>query len=100
MNEPINNAIDFLKIIRTQPEVIIRFIKKDKTIRMMKCTLQFDLIPKIKQPKKVDLAAILNLVKQNILRVFDLEKKEWRSIPYDRVEYLETPTKERFYIKK
>jgi hypothetical protein len=100
MADLINNAIDFLKKIRSEKQVTIRFIKKDNSVRMMKCTLQFDLIPKPKRPKKIDLPAILNLIKQDILHVFDLEKKEWRSVPFDRVEYLETPAKERFYIKK
>jgi hypothetical protein len=96
----ITSAIDFLKKIKSQDSVTIKFIKKDNTVRLMKCTLDFKQIEKTSHPKGINLPAILSLIQKNILRVFDLEKQEWRSVPFDRVEYLETPTKERFYYKK
>ena len=58
--------------------VTVTFTKKDGTERVMNCTLQAELLPpapvtESTEPKKER--------KENTdsLRVFDLEKKEWRS---------------------
>jgi len=100
MSDIITDAIEFLKKIRSEKEVKIRFIKKDNSVRLIKATLDFNLIPKSKQPKGIDLPKILSLIHKNILHVFDLEKQEWRSINFDSVDYLETTTNQRFYVKK
>jgi len=89
----ISSAIDFLSKISQEEEVSIKFTKKDGTTRLMRCTLKFDKIPKNKRPKNVDVSKILKLIKDNmILHVFDLEKHDWRSVPFNRVEWLKTPT--------
>ncbi len=91
--EIIDKAIDFIRILRVD-ESKVSFIKKDGTARIMKCTLDFDKIPKEKRPKGIDITKILSLIsKSNLLHVFDLEKKEWRSIPFDRTEYVENGNK-------
>jgi hypothetical protein len=96
----ITSAIDFLKRIRAEDFVTIKFIKQDGTERIMKCTLNFDKIPHDHRPKKVDLSQILKLIHQNsILHVFDLEKIAWRSVPFDKVQWLQTPSKAMFTIK-
>jgi hypothetical protein len=94
------SAIEFLKKLRSEQEVVIKFIKKDGNTRLMRCTLDFKKIPKENLPKGVNLPQILNLIQKNILRVYDLDVSGWRSIPFDRTEWLETPTKQRFYMKE
>ncbi len=58
--------------------VTVTFTKKDGTERVMNCTLQSDLLPE--EPLK-ESAEPKKERKENAdtLRVFDLEKKEWRS---------------------
>jgi hypothetical protein len=51
----------------------IKFTKQDGSIRVMKCTLQNHIIPEKTEevkPRKINLEQI---------RVYDLEKKSWRS---------------------
>jgi hypothetical protein len=48
----------------------------------------------------VNLKDILSLIKKSkILRVFDLEKLGWRSVPFERTEWLKTDDK-LYSIKK
>lgn len=95
----ITNVIDFLERIRKEDTVNIKFRKKDGSIRVMKCTLNFDRIPKSDHPKSVDLSKILKLIsKSKILHVYDLDKQGWRSIPFETTEWLETP-KMKYHIK-
>lgn len=58
--------------------VTVTFTKKDGTERVMSCTLQPELLPD--EPLK-ESAEAKKERKENTdtLRVFDLEKKEWRS---------------------
>jgi hypothetical protein len=97
----IDDAIEFWTKIRSEDEVTLKFKKKDDTIRIMKCTLNFSRIPVADRPKDVNIPKILKLVKDhNIIHVFDLEKQEWRSVPFDRCEWLQTPENRRYYMKK
>jgi len=101
MAETITSAIEFLQKIKNEFEVFVRFIKKDGTPRLMKCTLDFERIPKDKKPKGVDLTKILmKIQKSKILSVYDLEKEDWRSVPFDRLEYLQTPSNKKVYMLK
>jgi len=60
----------------------------------MKCTLNFELIPKDKQPKSVNIPKILKLMKESgLIHVFDLEKKAWRSVPFNKVDWLKVTPK-------
>ncbi len=101
MSETITSAIDFLNKIKVEKTVSIKFKKLDGTVRLMHCTLDFSKIPKEKHPKGVDLAKILKLINdKHILRVYDIEKQDWRSVPFDRVDYLVTPSNKKSYIIK
>lgn len=96
----ISSAIEFLKRVRAEDFVTIKFIKQDGSERIMKCTLNFEKIPEDHRPKKVDLSQILKLIDKNgILHVFDIEKIAWRSVPFNRVQWLQTPSNVRFTIK-
>lgn len=94
------SAVQFWKKVYDEKEVIIRFTKKDGSNRIMKCTLDFTKIPKRDYPKSVNLEKILKLIQKNkIMHVYDLNKKAWRSVPFDRVEWMDTKDR-RYYTKK
>lgn len=62
--------------------VDVTFTKKDGTERLMKCTLQPELLPKVEikedaKPRKESTTS---------LRVFDTEKNEWRSFTIKSVK--------------
>jgi len=94
------SALNFWKKVYEEKEVIIKFTKKDDTIRTMRCTLDFTKIPVQDHPKKVDIPQILKLLqKSKIMHVYDLDKKGWRSVPFEKVEYMDTKGG-RYYVKK
>ena len=96
--ESISSAMEFLKKIKDEKEINVKFIKKDGSERVMKCTLDFEKIPRDKRPKGVDLTKISSKIqKSKILSVFDLEKMDWRSIPFERVEFLQTQSDHQTY---
>ena len=97
----IDSAADFIEMVRNNLSVKLKFTKADGTVRIMKCTLNFSLIPKIDQPKELNLPKILKLIKNNkIIHVYDLEKQGWRSVPYDRTEWIENVESKRFKIRR
>lgn len=99
-SDVIVSAVQFFQKVYQEKEVIVRFQKKDKTMRTMRCTLNFQKIPADKKPKNINIMQILKLIQKNkIMHVFDLEKNEWRSVPFNTVEYLETKQR-RYYIRK
>jgi len=94
------SAVQFWKKVYDEKEVIIRFTKKDGSNRIMKCTLDFTKIPKRDYPKSVNIEKILSLIQKNkIMHVYDLNKMAWRSVPFDRVEWMDTKDR-RYYTKK
>ena len=61
--------------------VCITFTKTDGTEREMRCTLAPTLIPEDKTPKETG-----RKTSDEVQRVFDLEKGEWRSFKWDSVK--------------
>lgn len=60
------------ELLYTRDEVLVKFIKKDGTERIMRCTLSSNVIPPIfgtsvKGP-------------EHLITVYDLDKDAWRSI--------------------
>ena len=95
----IASAVEFWQKLYDDGEAKVKFVKKDGTVRIMKCTLDFQRIPKSKHPKSVNMSKILKLMQASgIINVFDLEKKDWRSIPFKEVDWMETP-KNRYKIR-
>ena len=89
-NNIIRSAIEFWEKLYSTKEAKVKFIKKDGTIRIMKCTLDFSKIPKTQHPKKVNMPRILKILQSSgIIHVYDLEKKDWRSVPFKQVDWLE-----------
>jgi len=87
----IQNAIQFWHKLNTETNPVrIKFKKKDGSTRFMRCTLNFQKIPEIDKPKKVDIPKILKLMQNSgILHVYDVEKRGWRSVPFNNIEYLQ-----------
>jgi len=105
MAEPVNSdiivtAVQFWQKVFTEKTVTVRFVTKDNRDRIMRCTLDFTKIPEKDHPKTVNIEKILKLIQQNqIMHVYDLDIKAWRSVPFARVEYLQTQRGKRFYVK-
>jgi hypothetical protein len=81
------NLHKWLKDVLSVLEATITFTKVDGTERVMKCTLDVNKIPKVevtenKKPRKVSEST-------KALRVFDLEKNEWRSFTIKNIKRIE-----------
>lgn len=73
---------EWLKGMLAVSEGIVTFTKSDGTERVMKCTLVPDQLPKVEikegaKPRKESTTS---------MRVFDLEKNEWRSFTIKKVK--------------
>jgi hypothetical protein len=78
------NEDEVLNSLRTNLEgVRVLFTKKDGTEREMLCTLVYTNIPEDSQPKDT---TYNTSVVGSAVRVFDLEKSEWRSFRWDSVK--------------
>jgi hypothetical protein len=96
----ITTALQFWKKVYDEKVVIIKFRKKSGDDRVMRCTLDFNKIPIPDRPKNVNIEKILKLLqKDQILHVYDLDKKGWRSVPFNKVEYLQSKDKI-YFIRK
>jgi hypothetical protein len=94
------SAVQFWKKVYDEKEVRIKFVTKDNRDRLMRCTLDFTKIPEEDHPKSVNIEKILKLIQVNkIMHVYDLDKLGWRSVPFDRVDYLENRRGRRFWVK-
>lgn len=88
-------------LLQSQP-ITVTFVKADGTLRDMRCTLNGDFIPTV-PPKTVTVTAssasnidgLLESVPnrkprrqpdEHSIRVFDLDKMEWRSFRFDRLK--------------
>ena len=78
---------DWLKGILPTTEAIITFTKVDGTERVMKCTLEADKLPPV--VVKEDVKPRKQSDSTKALRVFDLEKKEWRSFTIKNLKRIE-----------
>jgi hypothetical protein len=86
----LRSAVEFWQKLYSAREAKVKFVKKDGTIRIMRCTLNFEMIPKSKYPKSVNVPQILKLIQNSgIMHVYDLDKKDWRSVPFKTVDWLE-----------
>ena len=87
---------EWIKSLLQKSTVTVTFVKADGTDREMLCTLNWDHIPTDKAPKETPTTPIDGIVKESkkprklpdphSLRVFDLEKQEWRSFRFDRLK--------------
>ena len=83
---------DWVRSLLQKQPITITFVKADGTLRDMRCTLDWERIPADKHPGQSTLDGIVRESKQrkepdpHSLRVFDLEKGEWRSFRFDRLK--------------
>ncbi len=90
-SDEINNVIELLKVLRGEDVVTVKFRKKDNSIRVMKCTLNFDKVPVKDRPKDVNLGRIQNeVMNKGLIHVYDLEKNNWRTINFNSAEWVQT----------
>lgn len=84
---------DWVRNLLQLQTITVSFVKADGTVRDMRCTLNWEFIPTDKQPKgDVPVEDLLKESKKrrepdpHTLRVFDVEKQEWRSFRFDRLQ--------------
>lgn len=88
-----NKAImrDWVRSLLQKGTITVTFVKADGAVRDMNCTLDWEQIPADKKPQDVPVEKLLETKKrkepdEHSLRVFDLEKQEWRSFRFDRLQ--------------
>lgn len=76
--------------LKSIKNISVKFVKKsDGKDRVMNCTLNFDKIPKEHYPKGISKTAEVEPVElKEYLRVYDVEKKGWRSIPLFKLDWI------------
>lgn len=80
----LNNSKESIANLLRAVTATVTFIKKDGTVREMKCTLRADVaIPYEKKTDRVREA------KEDILPVWDLEAYAWRSITVSTIQSIE-----------
>jgi hypothetical protein len=70
--------------------VTVTFTKKDGTERIMNCTTSSDLVPQV--PVLTEEVAVPKKEKkknEDVMSVYDLEVKEWRSFRWDSIKRIE-----------
>lgn len=83
---------DWVRSLLQKQPIAVTFVKADGTLREMQCTLNYDFIPVDKAPGQQPVDGIVKESKQrkqpdeHSLRVFDMEKQEWRSFRFDRLQ--------------
>lgn len=86
---------DWVRSLLQKQPITVSFVKADGTVRNMNCTLNWDMIPEAKHPKGPSTGSIDGIVRESkqrrepdehSLRVFDVEKQEWRSFRFDRLQ--------------
>lgn len=77
----------WLKDILSVTEATVTFTKVDGTERVMKCTLEAEKLPVVEL--KEDAKPRKQSDSTKALRVFDLDKKEWRSFTVKNIKRIE-----------
>ena len=72
-------------MFKNHTKLFVAFVKKNGEERIMSCSRNLDVIPKSHHP-----VGTSSKLSDDVCRVFDLEKQEWRSFRYDSVK-LVTP---------
>ena len=82
---------DWVRSLLQKGPITVTFTKADGTVRDMLCTLDWESIPQDKHPGQPPVDGIVKESKQrkepdvHSLRVFDIDKQEWRSFRFDRL---------------
>ena len=81
---PRSEMVDMLR----QQVCQVRFIKVNGEERDMQCTLKNDLIPENKKPTADDNGVQATL---GVIKVFDIDKQDWRSFRVENVNRFSYP---------
>lgn len=89
--DEVNRAIirDWVRSLLQKGPTTVTFTKADGTDREMRCTLNPDELPPVAVPVDGVVKESKKLKKEpdpHSIRVFDLDKKEWRSFRFDRLQ--------------
>lgn len=83
-------------LLQEQYPITVTFIKKDGTIRTMKCSKNLNNIPIDKVPaaknawdKFQTIAGLTKVELDKEIRVFDIEKQDWRSFNFSSIKKIE-----------
>lgn len=79
---------DFKTLLRKklhEDEVIVTFTKRDGSERAMQCTLSASRIPSEQLPKESGTGSTTT-ISDEAIRVYDLQKSEWRSFRWDSIK--------------
>lgn len=96
-DEIINSFLEFSEKYNI---IKIFFIKKDNSIRELNGTINFNLIPKDKKPKQLKINDVIRDIKKGLMRIFDIDKQEWRSFDILRLLSIETEKEKIEFMKK
>lgn len=91
----IKSAWELMRLLEDLDIATVKFIKKDQSVRIMRCTINLNLVPKKDHPKGVknkeqwkpsDMMKRAEVHHQ--VRVYDLDKEGWRTINFDTAEWV------------
>ena len=87
MNKKIDKLSELLDLLRNNNLVIINnYSKKDGTSRDIHSTLNFDIIPKEKHPKKKEISTMENMSSKGLIVIFDVKKNSWKSLTINKIK--------------
>lgn len=73
---------EYIKDYLTDHTIVVEFVKKNGELRKMRCTRNSNLIPQESAPKQSKDSGVS-------IRVFDLDKMEWRSFIPSSIQKIE-----------
>lgn len=87
-SDEVNRAIfrDWIRSLLQTQEVTITFLKADGAEREMLCTLNYEKIQWTPSTKYVSESAKERKKSDEVLSVWDVNKREWRSFRFDRLK--------------
>lgn len=95
--DDVNKTIirDWVRSLLQKGPITVTFVKADGTVRDMRCTLDGSQIPQDKLPKNNNPTGVDPFVAESkpqrlpdphSIRVFDMDKSEWRSFRFERLQ--------------
>lgn len=80
------NRETLLEILHSR-EVTVKFRKLNNDLRIMRCTLKFDLLPEQVQAKLLaeEKDEDEKIANETLVTVYDLDEQGWRSFKIDRI---------------
>jgi len=104
----ITSAWELMRLLEDLDIATVKFIKKDGSVRIMKCTINLKLVPKKDYPKglkKGEPWKPSQMMKRaevhQQIRAYDLEKMGWRTINFKTAEWVkDIKTNITYRIKK